>query len=243
MTAKQQGLAASRRQRTATMVEFQAADAAKFWLLHSLNGALPNIAEIAEQPSTHPQEAHRVLSSFVGQLCTFDAQASPLSLPRFNYLELGDVFEPLFAKAMSLLDAVIAERFVTIPLVEREGQFFYGEIRDPNVLRHDFFLSVEGVGPVTEAQVREYMPKMAKIASHPHIQSIVRSAVSGAPLMPEYRPPGALPVKPGVVFFRIDRSNEYWTHVLATGTIAVASPFAPGTVQVGLYAVDPSTLQ
>ena len=243
MTAKQQSLAQSRRQRSASVVEFQAADAAKFWLLHTLNGALPVVADLVEQPDAHPREAYRVLAQLVGQLSTFDAQANPLDLPKFNYLELGEVFEPLFAKAMGLLDTVIAERFTAIPLTEREGQFFFGELRDAGVLRHDFFLGVVSGGGVTEAHVREYMPRMAKVASQAQIQSIVRSAVSGAVLTVEYRPPAALPARPGTVFFRIDRNNEYWTHILATGAIAVASPFAPGTLQMTLFAVDPATLQ
>jgi predicted component of type VI protein secretion system len=73
MVAKQQALAASRRQRSATVIEFQAADAARFWLLHTLNQKLPVFAEIAQNPTVHPDEAYRALAELIGALCTFDA--------------------------------------------------------------------------------------------------------------------------------------------------------------------------
>jgi len=240
MIGKQQQLASSRRQRSATIVEFQAGDAAKFWLLHTLNGHLAAVAEVVDKPSTSAREAYGVLAELVGQLCTFDAEGDPMAIPRFDYLALGEVFEPMFALAIDLLERVIAERYVEIPLEPREG-LLVGELRDPALFQHAFYLAVSG--SYTEAQVREHVPKLTKIAALQQMGVLVHSHVNGARLALEHRPPGALPVKPGVTFFRVETAGDFWTQMVASGTFAVHAPFDPSALHMALYAVDPTTLQ
>jgi type VI secretion system protein ImpJ len=240
MIGKQQGLAASRRQRSATVVEFQAGDAAKFWLLHTLNGMLPAVAEVVDKPTTSAREAYGVLAQVIGQLCTFDVTGDPMAIPRFNYLELGDVFGPMFTMAFDLLDRVIAERYVQIPLEPREG-VLVGELRDASIFKHAFYLAAGG--GYSEAQLREHLPKLAKISSLQQIGMLLHSHVNGARLAVEHQPPGALPIKPGVVFFRLETAGDFWTQMVASGTIAIHAPFDPNALKLALYAVDPSTLQ
>jgi type VI secretion system protein ImpJ len=242
MTAKQQALSASRRQRSATALEFHGNDAVRFWLLHTLNQKLPVIAQIAQDPSCHPDEAHRELAELLGALCTFDVEANPLSVPRYDHLDAGPVFEHMFAMALALLERLIAERFVQIPLEPQSGGYYLGHLRDPSILRHAFFLGVSG--GYTPAQLREHVPRLTKIASTRQIGSIVNSAVNGAMLAFEQYPPGALPLKADVVFFRLETGSDFWTDMVSSGTIAVYQPFdANSGVQLALYAVDPSTLQ
>ena len=240
MVEKQQQLASARRQRSATMIDFQAGDAAKFWLLHTLNGMLPAVAEVVDKPSTTAREAYGVLSSLIGQLCTFDVEGDPMAIPRFDYLALGDVFEPMFVTCIDLLERVIAERYVQIPLEAREG-LMVGELRDPAIFQHAFYLAV--TGSYSEAQVREHVPKLTKISALQQMGVLLHSHVNGARLALEHRPPGALPIKPGVTFFRVETSGDFWTQMVASGTFAIHAPFDPSALQMALYAVDPSTLQ
>ncbi len=241
MAAKQQALSASRRQRSATVIEFQAADAARFWLLHTLNQKLPTLSEVAQKPTTHPDEAYRELAELLGMLCTFDAEANPLAIPHYDHLDAGSTFEPMFAMALNLLDRLIAERFVEIPLERREGGYHLGELRDPALFRYVFFLAFSG--SYTPAQLREHVPRLTKIASTRQIGSLVNSAVNGARLAYEAYPPGALPVKPDVVFFRLETAGDFWTDMVSTGTVAIYEPLDANAVRVALYAVDPDTLQ
>jgi len=87
------------------------------------------------------------------------------------------------------------------------------------------------------------MPKLAKIASWGQIGAILNSAVNGIRLELEYTPPSALPVKPGLVFFKVVRTPEYWSDIAGTGTIAIYQPIDPLGVDIHLYAVDPTNLQ
>ncbi|WP_394822134.1 type VI secretion system baseplate subunit TssK [Pendulispora albinea] len=243
MIAKQQSLSQSRRLRSASVVDFQAADAAKFWLLHTLNQAIPSIAEIVDKPATPPREAHQALAQLLGMLGTFDATADPMTIPKYNHLGLGETFEPMFNQALKLLDTVIAERYVTVPLKVHDRGLYTGEFRDPAALPYDYFLAVSGTGNISEPQIREHVPRLAKIASTGRIESLMHSAVSGARIAHEYRVPAALPVKPGVLFFRIEKASDYWREILTTGGVAIYLPIDPSTVQLSLYGTEAQTLQ
>ncbi len=239
MTSRQRGLAASRRQRTEAAVDFQASDAAKFWLLNALNEAIPQFAHIVDHGHLHPEASYLALGQLIGRLCTFAVDGDPTTIPKFNYLSLGDVFEPMFARAVSLLDTIIAERFTEIPLEVRGQGMFTGQVQNPVLLRHELFLAV--TGSLSEADIRDRLPKLTKIASWNHINALLNSAVNGVRLEVEYRPPGALPIRPGVVFFRVQKTAEYWPDVQGTGTVAIYHPLGQG-VNLALYAVDPQNL-
>lgn len=240
MIGKQKTLADSRRMRTQAAVEFQASDYAKFWLLNALNTSIPGLAHLVDHNVDHPELAYLHLGQLIGQLCTFAVEGDPMTIPKFNYLELADVFDPMFERAHKLLDAVLSERYVEIPLNRREDGMFLGQISDSNLLRYTFFLAATGGSP--DSQLRDRMPKLTKIASWTQVGPILNSAVNGLKIELEYTPPGALPIKPGVIFFKVIRTPEYWNDIAGTGTIAIYQPIDP-KVTLQLFAVDPSNLQ
>jgi type VI secretion system protein ImpJ len=53
----------------------------------------------------------------------------------------------------------------------------------------------------------------------------------------EYRPPGAIPIRPGVVYLRVDQSGDYWNDILGSGTIAIYQPIDPQKVDLRLIGV------
>jgi type VI secretion system protein ImpJ len=240
LVARQRSLAASRRQRSAAQIDFQASDAAKFWLLNVLNESIPTFSHMVDAGSVSPEFAYLALASVIGKLCTFAVDADPTQIPKYNYLALGDTFEPMFARALSLLDAVIKERYVEIPLQRRDDGMYLGRIEDANLLRYEYFVSASGT--LAETELRDRLPRLSKIASWGQIGSLLNSAVNGARIDLEYRPPGALPVKPGVVFFRLQKTPEYWPDIQGTGTIAIYHPLPKESVGLALYAVDPQNL-
>ena len=141
---------------------------------------------------SHPEDAYLALAQLIGQLCTFAVDGDPSTIPRFNYLELGETFGPMFQRAGALLDAVIAERFTEIRLTKREDGMYLGQFDDPALLRQEFFLTAKS-STIPELQIRDRLPKLTKIASWNQINSLLNSAVNGAKLDLEYRPTGRAP--------------------------------------------------
>ncbi|MGD0676380.1 MAG: type VI secretion system baseplate subunit TssK [Polyangiaceae bacterium] len=239
MNAKQRSLAESRRQRPGAAIEFPPNEIAKLWLLQALNANIPAIAHVVDHETVHPEQAYIELARFIGQLCTFAVDGDPTTIPKFNFLEMGDVFEPMFERAHKWLDAATPERYVEIPLQKRADGMCLGRIVDANLLRSTFFLAASGAGP--EAQLRERLPALTKIASWGQIGEILHTALSGIKLELEFSPPSALPIRPGVAFFRVDRTPKFWNDIAATGTIAIYHPLDPRP-ELRLYAVEPANL-
>lgn len=240
MTTRQRSLAASRSQRSASRIEFQAGDVAKYWLLNILNESIPVVSHFVEHGNCHPETTYVELCRLVGKLCSFATDADPSEIPKFNYLALGDVFEPLFARAVSLINTVIAEQFTEIPLQRRDDGMHLGKIEDAGLLRKAFFLAVGGT--LSEVELRDKLPKLTKIASWGQIGPLLNSAINGLRLELEYRPPGALPVRPGLVYFKLQKTPEYWQDVQGTGTIALYHPLPKDAVSLSLYVIDPSSI-
>jgi type VI secretion system protein ImpJ len=108
-------------------------------------------------------------------------------------------------------------------------------------MRSEFFLSVNTTLP--EAQIRDRLPRLMKVASQNQIGAILHSAMTGAPVELEYRPPSALPIKPGLTWFKLGKNPEFWTDIVQTGTFAIYHPFEPASLTVSLFAVDAQNLK
>ena len=126
-----------------------------------------------------------------------------------------------------------------IPLTRRQDGVYLGRANGQDIMRSDFFVSVSTSLP--DAQVRERLPRLMKIASEHQIGAIMHSAVAGAPLELEYRPPSALPLQPGLHWFRLGRAPEFWADIVATGAFALYHPFDPQSLSLALYAVESQT--
>jgi type VI secretion system protein ImpJ len=235
LVGKQKSLADGRRLRTAASVDFQASDTAKFWMLHTMNSFIPAFSHLVDHGDAHPEQAFTLLGSLIGELCTFSADGDPTAIPKFNDLELGDVFDPMFERALAMISGVLAESFVVVPLEKRVDGMYVGRFEDPKLPRtHELFLEAKGTD---EGTLRERLPKLLKIGSWTQIGQILNAAMPGVRVGIEYRPPGAIPVKPGLVYLRVDQAGDYWNDILTSGTIALYQPIEPEKVDLRLIAV------
>jgi type VI secretion system protein ImpJ len=243
IVARQKQLFAERRQRQTANVEFHATEVRKFWLLHSLNGAIPELNHLLDTPRVHPEEAYLALARLAGALSSFSADVEPSELPKFNYLELGDTFEALFATVLRLLPGGIERSYAEVPLEHRPDGMFIGTIADRKLLSSEFFIAIKA--NMAEALVRERVPEVLKLASWNQIYDVVKHARSGVKVSIEWTPSGALPLKPGLCFFRVARAGSYWEDIAKSATVALYLPSDgdwAGT-ELSLYAVDAASLK
>jgi type VI secretion system protein ImpJ len=243
ITARQRQLASERKQRQSGSVDLHMTDTKRFWLLHTLNGVIPILTHLLDTPRTHPEEAYVVLASLVGQLCSFAPDADPMSLPKFNYLELGDTFEVLFARVLSLLSGSIEQHYTEIALEHRPDGMFIGKVQDPKLLSQEFFVAVKA--SLDESVVRDRIPAMMKLAAWNQIYEVVKQARHAVRVETEWTPSGVLPVKPGVCFFRVRREGPFWDEITKTSTLALRLPAEPDwhDVSLAVYVVDPIHLR
>jgi type VI secretion system protein ImpJ len=243
ITTKQRELAAARKQRHPASVEFHFTDARSFWLLHTVNAAIPALAHLLDTPNVHPEEVYLELARLVGELGTFATDADPTTVPPFNYGELGEVFEALFARVLSLLSVESVPVYVELPLERRPDGMFLGKITEPRLANHEFFVAVRSNLP--EPVVRERVPQLLKIAGWKHIAEVVKQARHGVRAEVEWSPSASLPVKPGTCFFRLRREGPFWEEVTKTSTIALYLPADADWKEtwIAVYAIDPMYLR
>jgi type VI secretion system protein ImpJ len=243
MVARQRELTAARKQRNVSSVEFHYTDARRFWLLHTLNGAIPVISHLVDTDRAHPEEVYLALARLVGQLATFSADLEPSAIPRFDYARLGDLFEFLFARALSLLTVDSLPVYTEIPLQRRPDGMFVGRIPEPRLANHEFFVAVRSA--LADASVRERIPQLLKVADWKHIIEVVKQARHGVRAEVDWNPSSSLPLKPGLCFFRLRREGPFWEEIAKSSTLALYLPSDADwkDAAIAVYAIDPMYLR
>lgn len=238
MAAKQRVLADGRRHREATSIEIAASDVTRLLHLRALNWALPTLNHLVESGEAHPYDAYLFLLQAAGELMTFSPQADPLSLPKFQFTNLGPMFAALFDQLALLLRGLAAEQTINVPLEMRAAGLYVGKLDDERLARCDqFILCVKSDLP--EQQVAEQLPRLAKVASLTEIQRIVQAAAPGVALQATFRPPPEISARPGVVYFALSTADSYWRTALRDRAVAffVPQPFDPTRTKLELLAI------
>jgi type VI secretion system protein ImpJ len=243
IVSRQQQLFSERKGRQNAGADFHTSEVRKFLLLQALSGAIPEISHLLDTARTHPEEAYLTLAKLAGALSCFSGDVEPSELPKFNYLELGETFEALFATVLRLVSGQTDRAYTEIALEHRPDGMFIGRIAEPRLLSHEFFIAVKA--NMAEALVRERAPAVLKLAGWNHIYDVVKHARTGVKVSVEWSPSGALPIKPGVCFFRVAREGQYWEDVAKSATVALYLP-SDGDwagAEVAMYAVDVAALR
>jgi type VI secretion system protein ImpJ len=220
LVGKATGLAHLRRERSAGLAGFGAADIPNFWLLHTINSHLPEIRHLLGSGPHHPLDLYAVLLSLAGALTTFSAEIHPGELPVYRHDDLSGCFASLDETLRDLLDTVIASHAVSIRLKEVEPSVYGASIDEEKHLRAvQAYLAVRS--DVANAELVEKAAGLIKVASRDEIQRLFSQSVSGVGLSHISEPPRALPVKLDFQYFRLDLSDPLWQTVLRSRTIAV----------------------
>jgi len=220
LMGKSAGLGRLRREKSAGLAGFGAADIPNFWLLHTINSHVPEIRHLLGSRPHHPEDLFGVLLSLAGALTTFSADVQPGELPVYRHDDLSGCFAALDETLRDLLDTVIASHAVSILLEEVEPSVYGASIEEDRHLKAvQAYLAVRSKIP--DADLIEKAPGLMKVASRDEIQRLFSQSVSGVGLSHVQEPPRALPVKLDYRYFRLDLSDPLWQNVLRSRSIAV----------------------
>src|SRR5215467_5063214 len=169
LTAKSSILAGGRRQRSAGLADFTAADIASFWLLYTVNGHFPALRHIHDVRHGHPDVLFRLLTSLAGALSTFSLKIQPRDLPLYDHENLGRCFTDLDEKLRELLETVVPSNFVALPLKLAKPSIYTTSIDDDRYLKGTkFYLAVSS--PMNEADLIRRAPQLIKVCSAAQIE-------------------------------------------------------------------------
>jgi len=237
MTAKQRQLADERRQRGPSAVEFNASDITRFLQLHTLNTAVPVLTELGRGGDMTAKSLYFFLVQIAGQMATFVADEDPSKFPAFVYTDLRSTFEEVFARLTALLQTTARAGHLPVALEINQG-LHVGKLSDQHVSRcQNYVLAVRSDMP--DDQITQRLPGFCKIASYNQLPYILRAASPGVPLRATHRPPPEIPIRPGVVYFMLEVTSDYWKPVLEERTISIylPAPFDPTRVKLELFGI------
>jgi type VI secretion system protein ImpJ len=226
LTAKSGALAAPRRQKGQGLADFTTSEVASYWLLHTVNSYMPELKHIWKVRRGHPEGLFVAMLRLAGALSTFALEASARDLPDYDHDNLGLCFTELDGKIRALLETILPEPCIPIPLRLTDKLVWSGSVPDDQYFKNSqFFISVSARMGVDE--LINKFPKLAKISSPAEIQRLIRNALPGVVLRHEPAPPAGIPRALDNQYFRLNQSGGLWEGITQSRNLNV---FVPGDI-------------
>ena len=236
LIAKSSSLGEQRRQKNAWLADFTTSEVAVFWLLHTINSAIPAMSHYFRSPLLHPEKLYLELAEVVGKLLTFSVEDHPKDIVKYDHDDLHLTFSTLSAQLKDLLETVIPSRCVPIPLEKTRDTLYVGRIEDERLLKDaGFYLGVKA--KMSEPKLIEGVPRVVKVGSRDVIDTIIGSALPGVVLSHASPPPAPIPTRVGFQYFSLDTTGAYWDGVKGSKVISVYVPDEIQDEKLEMYAV------
>jgi type VI secretion system protein ImpJ len=236
LTEKSRNLTERRRNAPASEVRGDPRELVEFWLLHTVNSALPLLRSWRHAKSPHPAQLYLSLSQLAGALCTFGPDSQPMELPAYDHLALGDCFAAIDEHIQRHLELGLPTNCLTIPLQRTRNLYFQGAVGDPRCFEKSrWVLAIRASVP--ESYLISQVPSLVKISARDWIERVVRSAVSGAPLLHMPVPPASVPAHFGTVFFAVDQGHRLFDPIRSSRDIGIYVPGELANPEVELFVV------
>ena len=223
LAARSTEISAMRRQKNQSLADFTSADIANFWLLYTINTALPLVRHLFETRRGHPENLFAAMVQLAGALTTFSHDIHPRDLPTYDHEDLGGSFTMLDDKLRTLLNTVVPANFVALPLKPVQTAIYATSLDDEKYLLNTrMYLAVSAEAPAAAVIART--PQLVKVCSANHIEHLVRQALPGAPLTYVASPPSAIPVKLNYQYFSISQGGAAWDSIVRARNLAAYVP-------------------
>ena len=223
LSTKSSDLSKQRRSRSAGLVEFTMSEAASFWLLRTVNAALPPLVHSYHRSQTHPEDVYIEMARLAGELFTFASDGHPKDVPLYMHDDLAATFGGIEEILRRLLETTIATRCTPIALEKAREGLYTGRVPDEQMLEKAQFYIAVMAGVPEEKVVRE-VPLKAKISSLDRVNLLIAQAVRGVPVKHLPTPPAEIPVQPGRCYFLLQKSGEHWDAVKSSRTMSIYIP-------------------
>lgn len=200
-----------------------AGDIADFLILLLCNRALPVARHLAEQRILHGEALYGWLAGLLGEASSFLAgELRPARLPPYRHAEPTAAFQALFQELRRvLLELARPERkAVQIPLKAFPSGVRAAEVQDRALYAEASFV-LAFAAPVAPEAIRQRLPGQIKIGPAEELQAIVRAAVPGIPIRHLPTVPREIPLHRGMVYFELDRANDYWRRLPSSAGLAL----------------------
>jgi type VI secretion system protein ImpJ len=223
LLAKSSSLAAPRQEKGRGLRDFTTSEVSSYWLLHTVNSYMPELKHIWKVRRGHPEPLFLAMLRLAGALSTFALDASARDLPDYDHNNLGSCFTELDGKIRALIDTILPEPCLPIPLQSTDKLIWSGTVPDDQYFKNSqFFLSISARMGVDELISK--FPTRAKLSSPADIQRLIRNSLPGLALRHEPAPPPGIPRALDNQYFRLNQSGALWEAIEQSRNICVFVP-------------------
>ncbi len=198
-----------------------AAEIADFLMLQTINRYEPVVAHLAGAARCHPEDLYRLGLEIAGDLATLTASARrPPQFPGYRHDQLRASFDPLIQQLRASLSVVLEQNAIPIPLAQKKFGISVGTVADRTLFDSAaFVLAARADMPAEE--FRRRFPQQLKIGPVEKIRDLVNLQLPGIGIHAMPVAPRQIPYHAGFAYFELDRQNELWRTLKASGGIAI----------------------
>ncbi len=200
-----------------------ALDLAQFMRLQAVNRFEPLFAHLATMQRLHPEAFYQIALQLAGEMATFTDKVKrrPPPFPAYDHDDLHKTFAPLMQELRRSLSLEEVDAAIQIPLEERQYGIRVGIITDrekPLLNKANFILAVRA--DIETDQLRSRFPPQLKIGPVELIAKLINHHLPGIGVSALPVAPREIPYRADFVYFRLDRSSEFWKQLLNSGGFA-----------------------
>ena len=198
-------------------------DIAQFLRLQAVNRFEPLFAHLADMPGLHPEAFYQIALQVAGEMATFTDKVKrrPPIFPSYDHDNLHKTFAVLMTELRRSLSLEEVEAAIRIPIEERQYGIRVAIITDrerPLLTKATFILAVRA--DMATDLLRTRFPTQVKIGPVERIAQFVNHHLPGIGVSALPVAPREIPYRADFIYFRLDRSSEFWKQLLNSGGFA-----------------------
>lgn len=198
-----------------------ASSIADFLMLQMLNRYDGILNHVIHSDNWHPEALYLELVSLASEMATFSSKDKRAAkLPVYQHDDLTRVFGEVMIVLNQYMSLVLEQTAVQLPLEETNYGIRIAQIQDKGLLdRAELVLAVHA--SVSEDELRKRFPAQVKIGPVEHIRDLVNNQLPGIAAVGLPVAPRQIPYHAGYHYFKLDKSNNYWERLGASGGVAI----------------------
>lgn len=198
-------------------------DIAQFLRLQTVNRFEPLFAHLATMQGLHPEAFYQIALQLAGEMATFTGKVKrrPPVFTAYDHDDLQKTFGALIIELRRSLSLVEEQAAIRIPIEERQYGIRVAIITDrerPLLTKATFILAVHA--EMATDLLRTRFPTQVKIGPVERIAQFVNHHLPGIGVSALPVAPREIPYQSDFIYFRLDRSSEFWKQMLNSGGFA-----------------------
>jgi type VI secretion system protein ImpJ len=192
-------------------------------VLQLVNRFTPVISQMAQEPHVHPERLFDLFLAFAGEASTFVGEnRRPGTFVPYQHEDLASCFGPLRIELQRILAELGRPERPSVPVplrIHRSG-VRTAEVQDRTLYTNaTFVLAVHA--SLRAEEIRDRFPRQVTIGSADELAQLISDRVRGVPLVHLSTVPREIPLRRGMLYFEMDRHNEYWRRLPGSTGLAL----------------------